>query len=188
MIRVTGLHFIVVSFLLWGNSAQAAGLNFPGEHPEALAPSAKYSVRYQRIDAKGPYGPHGLFLVRKESGESKLILGFERSADVLWSPDGQFLAVTNWFGSNVSEVLVFKVAGMEKTDIRGVLTKHIGVFPWRRDIENLSEYFEALSWETPSRLKFLVRGHGLRKDKGVETFEEVYIYDTSGTIKKASTK
>jgi hypothetical protein len=188
MIRVTALHFIVVSLLLWGNAVQAAGLNFPGEHPEVLAPGGKYSVRYQLVEAKGPYGPHGLFLVNKESGESKLILGFERSADVLWSPDGQFLAVTNWFGSNVSEVFIFKVATIEKADIRGVLKKNIGVFPWTTDIENLSEYFEALSWETPSRLKFLVRGHGLRKDKGVENFEEFYIYDTSGTIKKPSAK
>jgi len=186
MVRVIVLLFIVVCSLIGGNSAQAAGLNFAGEHPEALAPSAKYSVKYQRIDTKGPYGPHGLFLVNKESGESRLILGFERSADILWSPDGQFLAVTNWFGSNVSEVFVFKVAVTEKTDIRAVLEKDIGEFPWTRNIGNLSEYFEALSWETPSRLKFLVRGHGLRKDKGVENFEEFYIYDTSGTIKKTS--
>ncbi len=188
MIRVIVLFFIVVCLMLGGNDLQAGGLNFSGDRPEALAPNGKYSVRYHRIDAKGPYGPHGLFLVNKESGESDLILGFERSADVLWSPDGQFLAVTNWFGSNVSEVFVFKVATMKKTDIGVVLKNNIGVFPWTRDIENLSEYFEALSWETPSRLKFSVRGHGLRKDKGVENFEEVYIYDTSGTIKKASAK
>jgi hypothetical protein len=188
MIRMTGLHFIVVSLLLWGNAGQAAGLNFPGEHPEALAPGAKYSVRYQRIDAKGPYGPHGLFLVNKESGESRLILGFERSADVLWSPDGQFLAVTNWFGSNVCEVFVFEPGTKEKTDLKDALEKSIGAFPSTRGVENLSECFQALSWESPSRLKFMVGGHGIREGDGVEKFEESYVYDTSGAIQQLTNK
>lgn len=186
--KKTVLQVIAFCFLLIVDNVIAAGITFPGAKLETPSPMSKYSVRYNTIDAEGPYGPHGLFLVDSATGESKLVLGFERSADVLWSPDGQFLAVTNWFGSNVSEVFVFQLTSLEKVEIRSVLKKAIGIFPWERAIENLSEYFEALSWETSSTLKVRVNGHGLREGNGVENFEKYYLYDASTSAIKALDK
>ena len=167
---------------------EAAGVSFPHDQSEAPDPQGRYAVLSNEIEAPGPYGPNGLFLKDLRTGKTEFLLGFERSADVLWSPDGCYLAVTNWFGSNVCEIFVFKPGTKDKVYLRDALEKAIGVFPWTSSIENLSECFEALSWETPSRLKFVVGGHGLRKGKGVENFEEFYVYDTSGTIHQAPNK
>lgn len=172
-------QLIVLWLLLGVSKAIAAGITFPGEVTEVSAPLKKCSVKYENIGTAGPYGPHGLFFVDSATRESKFIIGFERFVEVLWSPEGTFLAITNWFGSNVSELFVARVTSLNTLEIRDVLEVAEGDLPGESEIENLNEYFEALSWETSSILKFKIQGRGLRKDGSIENYEHHYLYDAS---------
>lgn len=44
-------------------------------------------------------------MLRYPNGRTERIDTFERHADVSWSPRGNYLALTNWAGSNVADCL-----------------------------------------------------------------------------------
>ena len=98
---------------------------------------------------------HRLLLSRVGTRNEEEIWRTGRSCDALWSADSQRLAITDWVGSNVSEIFLLEVAAskavrLDVKDVEKILQK-----------EELRGhcYYEALSWESRQRLAIRIFGH-----------------------------
>lgn len=159
--------------------AAAAGPSFPSQNPQICDPSGRYAVVWKRgLDEDKP---HHLFLKDLSSGRVAEILAFYRQADVLWSPDGQHVAVTDWVGSNVSEVIVFQPGNKQSINLADEFYHSLGKQPEIEDSDHV--YFEAVSWLGPRKLLFKVFGHGAPE---IREFEHFFEYDVSGAVRKVT--
>jgi hypothetical protein len=72
-------------------------------------------------------------------GQARLIYSYLRAAEVLWSPDSKMVAVTDAGGSNVSDVIVFRVyRDREPQELRNV-RKQVQGFSARKGVEKSSD-------------------------------------------------
>jgi hypothetical protein len=74
----------------------------------------------------------------------------------LWSADSQRIAVTDWAGSNMSEILLIDLAAPSKAvplDVANIQTIA------QKDELTGHCYFEAVQWEGPQQLLIRVFGH-----------------------------
>jgi hypothetical protein len=100
---------------------------------------------------------------------------------VVWSPDGNAVAVTDGGGSDFSTVVVFLADHtQEPIDVGAELTRVLGALP-ERDL-NHHVYLEAVRWQNPRTLRFKVRGYGDHDPKG---FEELFDYQLGGRVTRA---
>jgi hypothetical protein len=106
-----------------------------------------------------------------EPGWGKVLYSFPRSADVLWSPDGTMVAITDEWGSNGSSIVILRVHPDEPPrEIQGVTRK----------IERLlapfgHAYAYADCWSADSRrLRVRLRAHGAL-DGSARTLEKVTV-------------
>ena len=97
-----------------------------------VSPLKNYEVCYliRRTNPDDSEAPREIWLYPLKASARKPILlcGFVRDADVLFSPDENWIAVNDWIGSNVSEIILFK----KVTDFRYVRMKDIdpGTTAW----------------------------------------------------------
>jgi hypothetical protein len=127
-----------------------AGTNFP-TFSSCSSPDWLWTI----YSVASPDG-HTLHLSKLGSSENVAILKTERSCDVLWSNDGQRLAITDWSGSNLSDIYIVEVSEPRKTvrlEVRDL---------WRivsPDELDGHIYFEALNWNGPHELEIRAFGH-----------------------------
>jgi hypothetical protein len=176
------VFWILLSLALVG-AAHAAGTSFP---PDSLQPAVARnpSGTYEAIwsPASGAHAQR-LYLKDVRTGRTHKLVEFDRGVDVLWSPDGRRLAITNWLGSNVSEVIVLRLGARRRTNLADALYKSLGIQPEISGNDHI--YFEALRWVGPKRLLFSVSGHG---DRNLEEFKEYFTYDVSGVVRRSPTR
>ena len=166
--------------ILYSAAAFAAEVSFPSQLSEAREPRGIYAVVWNEATERKR---HELLLKTLKTGKTELLLQFDRQVDILWSPDGRHVAVTNWVGSNVAEIVVFRPRLGKPIDLADVMDKAIGVLPQISGNDHV--YFEALQWLDRQRLRFKVFGHGDHDRNG---FEQFFDYDISGSVRRAKTK
>jgi hypothetical protein len=102
----------------------------------------------------------------------------------LWSADSSSVAVTDWLGSNISDVFIYSVnnaqAGMSLGDL---FPKHL--LPKAEMTGHC--YFEAVKWLNNHRLQIRVFGH--TDELRSYSFEYVYAFELSSQrFEKVTTK
>lgn len=131
-----------------------AGIQFPTKNA-CVSPDRLWLVRSQTEEQKDGSGLHRLFLSRLGSEAQTFVYASGRCCDVLWSAGGERFAITDWAGSNVSDIYLVEVSPVivsrfEIPDISAYLlqTEREGHLYW-----------EAMKWETPNRLLVRIFGH-----------------------------
>lgn len=140
-------------FLATAVVSYAAGLNFPTVRG-SVSPDLRWQVRCDTQKAGDGYH-HAVLLSRFSSQKEVVVWRSGRSCDVLWSGDSQRLAITDWTGSNLSEIWLvdvsapearrLEIAGIEKLVQKSELEGHF--------------YYEALRWESERCIAIRCFGH-----------------------------
>jgi len=181
--RITYLFFFFLAILFWtAPPSNAAGPSFPSKITEIPAPSGHYAVTWKQ-GGSTEEEPNQLFLKNLSSGRVTKILEFHRQVNILWAPNGRFVAVTDWTGSNVSQVLLFQPGKKKVINLADCLHHSLGKQP---DIsKSVHVYFEAISWKGPKKLLFKVFGDAQDSgDSGLRGFEHYFEFDISGMVRK----
>ena len=167
------------ALLLAAITALGAGAQFPS------AASNKSPDGRWRVACKSPEDNSGHSLILERSGGATVELRhFGRACDALWSPDSSRLAVTDWLGSNMSDVFIYSVTNAATgKSIAELFPK--GAIP---DAELKGHcYFEAAKWMGPHHLQVRVFGH--TDEAHAHSFEHAYVFDLrSGRFEKVSNK
>ena len=121
---------------------------FPGQK-EIKSPTGKFA-----LVTKGD--GYEIYLGKDSGDEPRKIMEFERSVCALWSPDEKYLAVTNYVGSNVSEVLIFDT-GMPDNSLNVYDIIPPGVQKLTSD--SINSYLEAVRW---NKNELVVKASGMR--------------------------
>jgi len=142
--------------LLFEGIASALGIRFPLAKT-SCSPNRQWRA-VLRTDTTKDTGIHTLYLKDSSSADSSGIFTFDRGCDLLWNPNAEIAAITDWRGSNVSEVHLL--------DLRKA--------PYRRRLKDLvpslgselspSEtsghlYWEAVAWKSADELELRAYGH-----------------------------
>ena len=174
--------FLVI--LSWtATASNAAGPSFPSQLTQIPAPTGDYALTWKR-GALEEGKPHQLFLKNLSTGHVLKILEFQRQVDVLWAPNGRFVAVTDWIGSNVSEVLLFQPGNKKVRNLADCLYDSLGEQPELS--HSIHSYFEAVSWNGSRKLLFRVFGDTSDNEASdLRPFEHYFEFDISGAVRKA---
>jgi hypothetical protein len=173
--------FLLGLFLAIPAVSNGAGPSFPSENREIRDPLCHYAIIWE--EPLTQCKPHGLLLKDLRTGSLSKLLEFYRSVDVLWAPNGRFVAVTDWTGSNISQILLFQPGKKKPLNLADELRHSLGIQP--EVSSNHHVHFEALSWEGDKKLRFKVFGYGDHDRNG---FEHYYEYDVSGVVRKAKSE
>jgi hypothetical protein len=156
-----------------------AGNQFPS------AASNKSPDGRWRVVCKSPEDNSGhLLLLERIGGAAFELRHFGRACDTVWSPDSSQLAVTDWLGSNMSDVFIYSVTNAATCKSVAELFPKSAI----PDAEIKGHcYFEATKWISPHRLQVRVFGH--TDEVHAHSFEHTYLFDLrSGHFEKAGTK
>jgi hypothetical protein len=153
-------------------AACRAGFQFPSRG-SSKSPNAKWELVCKSPGRDNPESGHSLLLV-STNGKSLELRRFDRHCDTLWSPDSSRIAVTDWLGSNLSDVFIYSVTNSQSGISLGDL------FP--KDALPQVElrghfYYEALKWLDDHRLQIRVFGH--TDEPQSYSFEYAYVFDLS---------
>jgi hypothetical protein len=128
-------------------------VNLP-TYQTSISPDARWLVRCVTTEQSDGF-LHTVYLGRSGSKKEEAIWEATRSCDVLWSADGERLAITDWTGSNLSEIHIVDVA-----TARAHRLVVVGVENLIQKEEMVGHcYYEALRWETSHRLQIRIFGH-----------------------------
>jgi hypothetical protein len=157
----------LIAVLLAGIPALSASAQFPS------ADSSKSPHRKWQVTCKSSEDNSGHLLVLTRIGGASVELRlFGRHCSTLWSEDGSHLAVTDWLGSNMSDVFIYSVTNAATgKSLADLLPK--GAIP--REQLGGHCYFEATNWIDPRHLRVRVFGH-TEQARG-RSFEHVYVFD-----------
>ena len=160
-IRSSNLGWSILGLLLlWAGSCDAAGLKLPGSPIES--PDRKWQIDSQE-PAVGD-DSHRLVLIDKSNGSTTILDRFPRHAEVLWSPDSERVAITDYYGSDQSDCRAMRRSGADSTSIR----KAIRGTRFANLVEgNHHAYVGCRRWITPSTLEFEISAYGDANPKGV---------------------
>jgi hypothetical protein len=125
---------------------------------------------------------HVLVEERIATGSSIKVLSFNRSIDVLWSPQSTYFAVTVHTGSSNSTLFVVESGSLPVLTVEDGFERTL-----QRELrfyDNGHRYFNALHWQTASQLVFEVRAYDAEPGKEVRG---TFIFDVkSRTIKRTN--
>ena len=148
--RIRWLTFYLLTTAL----VVAVGVNFPTKQ-SCDSPDSRWSVKCV-TETEGGSFLHKLFLIRHGETLKKFVYASGRNCDVLWCGDSQRFAITDWLGSNCSDVFIatvtepgtpvsLRVRGLDKIIQKAELQGHC--------------YREAMRWEDSKRLNIRIFGH-----------------------------
>jgi hypothetical protein len=123
---------------------------------------------------------HQLFLRARSEVKPVLIHEFGRSVDVLWSPDGRALAITDHAESTDSAVWVVKIdAPGQPVNVESAFKVTFGAVP--EIYQNGHRYFHATTWRTPSVLEFSIKAHDVAPNR---EYNARFLYRLDGTVER----
>lgn len=138
---------ISILFVIAAHGA-AGELCFPGQK-EIESPTGKF-VLVTKGDG------YEIYLGKDSGDKPRKLMEFQRSVCVLWSPDEKYLAVTNYVGSNVSEVQIFDTAMPDySVNVYDILPPGVQ----KLTSDSINSYLEAVSW---NKNEIAVKASGMR--------------------------
>ena len=160
----------ILAFLI-GACGLGAGYQFPSDGT-SKSPNAKWSI-VCKSTIDDPESSHRLILMGADRS-SRELRRFDRSCDVLWSADSAHVAITDWLGSNLSDIFVYAITNSQSgTSLRDLFPT--GAIP---DSEIRGHcYFEATKWLDSQRLRIRVFGH--TDQTSSHEFDYAYVFDIS---------
>jgi hypothetical protein len=144
----------LVIFVATCVSGFCAGVNFPTSR-SCISPDIRWSIRCTTETQGGGY-LHKLYLSRFATDKEEFIYATGRNCDVLWCDDGQRLAITDWVGSNVSEIYIVDVSAPTKA--LPLEVKNVTKIVQNTELEGHC-YYEVLKWRTSHELLVRIFGH-----------------------------
>ena len=142
-------------YLLSIQAPPQEGTCFPGDH-QSMSPTGP------RIIYQWAGELHHLFFESARQDTPVRLLTFERSACVHWSPRGDFFALTNYAGSNISVVEIVSSEDLSRrvriSDVLPPAAKALSSDPRYR-------YSEGISWDSAG---LVVRVHGESRSEARE--------------------
>jgi hypothetical protein len=133
---------------------------FPGKVNVCRSPNGQWILRWQ--DVTDESSRHVLVEERPAPLSSMKVLSFNRSVDVLWSPQSTYFAVTDHTGSSDSTLLVVEPSSLPVFNVENDFKRTLK--GQQRFYANGHRYFNALRWQTgaaPTR-RPLIRLFGSR--------------------------
>ena len=148
---------------------------FPGKATTCPSPNGQWRLQWQEAKESGPH----LLVAWRVGGGGVDLLTFDRSIDVLWSPQSTYVAINDQYGSGDSNLLVVELFS---TSILVVDTDLQRMLKQRRYYENGHRLFNPLRWQTDSKLVFEVKAYDA--EPGVEP-RGTFIFDAKiRTVKR----
>jgi len=153
--------------------------SFPGPPNQARSPDG----RYQMTNVDNPDEMtsdedwHSVFLTDMKTERKRLFYKYGRGIDISWSPFSDMIALNDYYGSNVSKSLLFKLGSAEAgIDLGEQLEKSDRPRREKLGIETADHvYPHVLKWIDRDQLLFKIIGYnGIDK----EGFTLVYLYNT----------
>ena len=148
------LNVVVMAF---GFAAHSTGISFPGRG-DCLSP--RKSWRVICLEDKVYEGTFKLALRDSKTGTQKVVFDGGRWCEILWRNDESHFAVTDWAGSNFSDIL------LQDPNKPGPAKSLRDVIDMAAIRANVSQeefqghcYWEALRWEEDGQLCFRIFGH-----------------------------
>ena len=164
----------VTLILLLPLAAFGAGFPFPSSG-SSKSPDGRWTLICKTSENRTNDLWHSIILTDRHGGVFRL-LNFGRHCDALWSPNSSRVALTDWSGSDISDILICSVANPEShVLLSDVCTRsRMPIAP-----EECSGhcYFEASKWLDGNRLR--VRVFGNSNEKVSRSFEHRYVFDAA---------
>jgi hypothetical protein len=158
-----------------------AKCTFPGDNRRCVSPRGVWQVEWREPSGEGR---HVLWLQATAGGTPKRLLEFGRSADLLWSPDGRALAVTDHSGSSESALWVFTGPSfLPALNVEDRLRVSLGTLP--EIFNNGHRYFEAIGWASANVLRFSVRAYDSAPGK---EYQSTFRYQLAGRVSRERLK
>jgi hypothetical protein len=152
---VIAFSWAIIAGLVVPGETQQRSCTFPGVKVHCEAPRGSAAVEW--LEPNGDQ-LHKLVLRVRSGVKPVLIHEFGRSVDVLWSPDGRALAITDHAGSSESTVWVVKIdAPDHAANVESAFEATFGDVP--EIYRNGHRYFQATSWRSPSALEFAIKAY-----------------------------
>jgi hypothetical protein len=161
---------------LAGKPQAASSCTFPGARESCPDPQNRWAIQWR--EPASIHDRHQLWLKPTDGGLPIKLLEFDRSVDLLWSPDGRALAVTDHSGSSDSELTVRTGAHLEQiASVEEKLHASLGQVPAL--MKNGHRYFEATRWLRENTSIFLVRAYDAEPGK---EYRASFQYNLSGRV------
>lgn len=136
--------------------AFGAGDTFPSAKNDYYSPDRRWHLRCVTTIGGNEDGCHTLYLRRQDEWAETTIFNSCRWGEVLWQRDGERLAITDWYGSNASEIYLMEL----KPPFRAVpiAVRNVSQFVTISEL-NGHCYWQAIKWETADCLLIRLDGH-----------------------------
>lgn len=122
--------------------AQARDNCFPGKEHTIVSPLQKPAVIW--LESKNTEESHRLLYRIGEASQPKELFQFDREVCVYWSPEEEYVAITDYTASNIAETFIYKTQDVSHpVNVIDILPKKIQNY-FGKGI--LHGYVETLSW------------------------------------------
>jgi hypothetical protein len=176
-----GLISAIAALGLVAEAQVSISCTFPGVQEGCRDPQGRWSIQWRAPSAGGR---HVLWLKPIRGGAVTKVLEFDRSVDLLWSPDGQALAITDRAGSSESSLKVASGGTLERiVNVEEKLQASLGHLP--AIFNNGHRYFEVVRWVRSDALLFRVRAYD--SEPGNE-YRGTFRYNLTGQVTREPTK
>lgn len=157
-----------------GLASYGAGKRLPG--PAISSPDGKWEITSQEPTAGSD--EHTLSLSRP-NGEKKPIARFRRHAEILWAPDSNRVAMSEYRASDESDCKVLQLAGQGPISVLEAIhgTDLAEVVKGNHHV-----YVKCRRWMSPKTLEFEIDAYGDRDPKGASIIRKLDV--TTGAIEK----
>lgn len=170
-----GTAILLIMAMTGFGAAQPMDCRFPGSSQECRAPNSGAAVEWREATAS-----HGHELWLRDHGTIERLLTFNRYVDVLWSPDGAAIAITDYAGSNEADVWVFRLQSPgQRANVEEAFIRAFGRPP--EVYQNGHRYFVAQRWRSATSLTFSVRAYDAEPGR---EYEAMFQYDLDGLVRR----
>jgi hypothetical protein len=161
MIRTTA--FAGIWLLLSVPQTAQPKCTFPGKVNVCRSPDGQWILHWQ--DVKGEESSSHVLVEERIAipGTFIKVMLFNRSVDVLWSPQSTYFAVTDHTGSSDSTLFVVEPVSLPVFNVEDDFKRTLK--GQQRFYANGHRYFNALHWQTASKLVFEVRAYDAEPGK-----------------------
>jgi len=174
MTRIMAAVVITLSVAITtaGGSRSVNPVSFPSNRTETASADGRFAV----VNVDSDFEPHhALFLENRKTRVRRKLVEYGRSVEVLWNPNGNAFAVTDYVGSNISECFVYSTSADEAPvnvadEIQHSIANPIELASIQK---NDHIYYAAVRWTSPQTLRVKVWGHG---DVNPSGFIRTYTY------------
>jgi len=150
---------------------------FPGPEEGCKDPRGRWILEWR--EKPSDEGHHELWVRSIPAATRTRLLEFDRSVDILWSPDGHAVAIADYSGSSDTTLYVASEDDWTRlVNVEDRLRASLGSV--RAIYQNGHRYFEPMNWPRPDQLLFRVRAYDSQQYVGL------FRYDLTGKVSRAA--